>query len=136
MKLPILFCLSAYVCAYAQVNNASLGGLITDPSQAVVSGASVTAQNKATGVKRQVLTTSTGYYSFASLPVVSIEHPGFEKVVKLVTLETADKARQDCNLTVGQVGTTVEVQLTSILYSGDLDAVPRARLAGFFASEP
>ncbi|HZT33689.1 MAG TPA: TonB-dependent receptor [Bryobacteraceae bacterium] len=118
---PIFFC--ALVCASAQINTASLGGLITDPSQAVVSGVVVSARHKSTGVQRVTRTNDTGYYSFASLPVgdyeVTAEHPGFEKMIKRVTLETAEKARQDFTLNVGQVDTTVEVRSAAPQLSRD-----------------
>jgi hypothetical protein len=107
--------------ASAQVNNASLGGLVTDASQGVVSGVSVTARSKSTNISRQVLTDESGYYSFATLPIgdyeITAEHAGFEKAVEQVTLQTAQKARLDFTLTIGQVGTTVEVRSTAPQFS-------------------
>ena len=45
----------------AQVNTASLTGLITDPSGAVVAGAAVTARNRATNVAYSSSTDGSGY---------------------------------------------------------------------------
>src|SRR5450432_2894284 len=109
--------------AYSQVNNASLSGLVNDASQGVISGVSVTVKNNSTNVKREVKTDGAGYYSFATLPVgdyeVSVAHPGFQTAVERVTLQTAQKARLDFSLTVGQVGTTVEVESAAPQLSPD-----------------
>lgn len=45
-------------------------GLMTDPSGAVISGATVTLTNSATGEKRTTTTSNGGVYRFAELPVV------------------------------------------------------------------
>jgi hypothetical protein len=99
--------------AYSQVNNASLSGLVNDATQGVISGVSVKVKNNSTNASREVKTDGAGYYYFATLPVgdyaVSAEHPGFQKAVERVTLQTAQKARLDFSLTIGQVGTTIEV---------------------------
>jgi hypothetical protein len=111
------------MCVLSQVNNASLSGLVNDSSQAVISGASVIVKNKSTNVSRKVKTDGTGYYSFPTLPVgdyeVTAEQTGFQTAVEQVTLETAQKARRDFTLAVGQVGTTVEVQSTAVQFSPD-----------------
>ena len=73
MKKLLVLSLCGIACLYAQINTASLSGLVTDPSQAVVSGVHVSARNKSTGVRREVLTNATGYYSFATLPVGDYE---------------------------------------------------------------
>src|SRR5258707_8524519 len=45
-------------------------GLVTDPTGAVVSDATVTLTNTATGEQRNTVTSSGGSYRFPSLPVV------------------------------------------------------------------
>jgi len=121
MRKAFLIPLCVLVCAYSQINNASLSGLVTDPSQSVVSGVIVTATNKSTALSHQVKTDAAGYYTFATLPVgdyqVTAEHSGFEKAVEQVTLQTAQKARQNFSLVVGQVDTTVEVQSEALQLS-------------------
>ena len=57
----------------AQISSASLTGLVTDPSNAVVAGAKVTVRSQATNLERSTETDSAGYYFFASLPVGSFE---------------------------------------------------------------
>src|SRR5438477_6791023 len=82
----------------AQVNTASLTGLVKDSSEAVITDAKVMARNTATGLDRTVQTDATGYYFLANLPVgvysVSIEKPGFQKAVATVSLDAAEKGRQ------------------------------------------
>jgi len=103
-----LLCISLAVPVSAQVNNASLTGLVTDSAGAVVPNASVTVKNKATDLESVATTDSSGYYTFASLPVgaytVTIELPGFKKAVhENINLEVGQKARIDTRLEVGTV---------------------------------
>ncbi len=69
--------------AFAQVNSASVTGLVTDTAGAVVPNASVTLKNKATNVETTATADSSGYYTFASLPVgtyaVTVERPGLQE---------------------------------------------------------
>lgn len=109
-----LLCMSLAVQVSAQVNNASLTGLVTDSAGAVVTNASVKVKNKATDVESVATTDSSGYYTFASLPVgtytVTIELPGFKKAVhENINLEVGQKARIDTSLEVGTVTESVVV---------------------------
>jgi outer membrane receptor protein involved in Fe transport len=106
--------------ALAQVNNASVTGLVTDSTGAVVTGASVTLKNKATNVETTATTDSSGYYTFASAPVgeytVTVERQGFKRVVlNDVKLEVGQKARVDATLEVGAVTETVTVTSATLL---------------------
>ncbi len=107
-----LFCLTA-IRLGAQISSASLTGLITDPSDAVVAGAKVTVRSQTTNFERSTETDSTGYFSFASLPVGSFEltaeKAGFGTIQKMVTLETAQKGRADFKLDVSAVQAAVTV---------------------------
>lgn len=98
----------------AQINTASLTGLVTDPAGAVVANAAVTAKNKATNVESSATTDASGYYTFASLPVgtytLVVELQGFKKAVQEnVALEVGQKARLDFSLEVGAVTEAVVV---------------------------
>ncbi|MET0647287.1 MAG: TonB-dependent receptor [Pyrinomonadaceae bacterium] len=106
--------------ASAQVNNASVTGLVTDTTGAVVPNASVTLRNKATNVETTATTDSSGYYTFASVPVgaygVTVERQGFKRVVlEEVKLEVGQKARVDAALEVGAVTETVTVTSATLL---------------------
>src|SRR6266498_408181 len=109
-----LLCISLAVQVSAQVNNASLTGLVTDSAGAVVPNASVKVKNKATDVESVATTDSSGYYTFASLPVgaytVIVELTGFKKAVhENINLEVGQKARIDTSLEIGAATETVTV---------------------------
>ncbi len=116
----LLVCLCLSVTAAAQVNNASVTGLVTDTTGAVVTGASVTLKNKATNVETSTTTDSSGYYTFASVPVgtydVTVERQGFKRIVLSdVKLEVAQKGRVDASLEVGAVSETITVTSATLL---------------------
>src|SRR6476619_6405432 len=72
-----LFCVAAVLVAFAiaatpahaQTGAASMTGLITDQSGAVVPGATVTATNQATNVDYTAISNEAGNYTISSLPV-------------------------------------------------------------------
>ncbi len=110
-----LICAALADPALSQVQNASLTGLVTDPSGAVVPGAMVTVKNKATNATYAQKTDGSGYYLFPALPIgaytVSVEASGFKKTVRDdVILELGRRARNDFGLEVGQVTEVVEVK--------------------------
>lgn len=98
----------------AQAIFATLTGVVNDPSGAVVANAKVTLTDAASGSERNTLTTSDGYYSFASVPVgtynLSIEAPGFQGYkVAGISLGGGEKRNVNVSLTVGSTNQTVEV---------------------------
>jgi hypothetical protein len=109
--------------ALAQVNTASLTGLIKDASDAVIIDATVTARNPATGIERIVQSNSSGYYILANLAVgsyeISVEKAGFDKALSTVSLDAAEKGRQDFTLAVGAVSTIAKVEAAAPLLSPD-----------------
>jgi hypothetical protein len=110
----LLLCLVPSALAQA---NASLTGLVKDPSDAVLAAVKVTARHKATNVERSAATDASGYYLFPSLPVgeytIAAEHPGFQRATRDIVLETAQKGRQDFTMAVGSLETTVTVEATA-----------------------
>ena len=94
-RILVLFLLAA-LCVQAQVS-ASISGIVTDPSGAVVSGAAVTATDTDTGLARDAVTDSAGHYQLFALPLgqyeVQARKQGFtaqvRKGVRLVVGQTA-----------------------------------------------
>jgi hypothetical protein len=89
-------------------------GVVTDPSGAIVTQATVTVTNPATNFTRSVTTNVSGNYSIpALLPGtynVRAEMPGFQSEVRAgVELQVQQTARIDFQLRVGAVTETVEV---------------------------
>jgi len=115
MRLGLLFVM-AVASLSAQVNTASLTGVVKDPTDAAVAGVKVTATHTATGVPRTVQTDNAGVYFFPFLPIgeysLSAEAAGFKKATVTITLETGQKGRQDMGLEVGSVETSIEVEST------------------------
>ena len=58
----------ASVFAQAQASTADLRGVVSDPSGAVVPGATVTVRSPATGINRSVTTNDEGTYQVFALP--------------------------------------------------------------------
>src|ERR1044072_4792545 len=93
--------------ALAQVNAASLTGLIPDTTGAVVPGATITAINTATNVEQTTKSDSSGYFTFPSLPIgvyqLTVEVQGFKKSIRNgVALQVGQKARIDFALEIGR----------------------------------
>jgi Carboxypeptidase regulatory-like domain len=105
-----------FLCSHlnAQYENGSLVGTIHDSSGAIVSGASVTITNNATGITAKATSNSSGDYEIPSLRVgvytISAKSPGFsDAVAKNITVSVGVRERIDLSLQVGSTQTTVEV---------------------------
>jgi hypothetical protein len=114
-KIFVVALLGIYgVCAFAQ-STASLSGVVTDPTGAVVPGAHVTVHSLATGIDRSIVTDSAGIYVVPSLQPgnyqVQATATGFSMVtVKQVTLDVDQKVAVNMALPLASTGATVEVQ--------------------------
>ncbi len=98
----------------AQGIYATLTGLVTDQSQAVVAGAKATLKNTESGSLRDTVSNSDGYFTFASVPVgsyeLTVEAKGFTTYkVSGITLNGGDKRNVDAQLTLGATTQTVEI---------------------------
>jgi hypothetical protein len=99
----------------AQTFRGAINGTASDPSGAVVAGATVKATNVATGVSITALTTSDGQFAFQDLPLgtykITVTAAGFQTAnVDNVTVTAGSVYTLPVKLTVGSAGTTsVEV---------------------------
>ena len=98
----------------AQSNLGAITGIIADPQQAVVPGATVTATNVATGLRTSTKSNSAGVYLVTSLPLgsytIAVEHPGFRSYVRQgITLDAGQRLGLDIALTVGTIEEAVTV---------------------------
>src|SRR5208282_6408236 len=94
--------------------SASLSGRVTDQTGAVVSGASVTAENLDTGMTRSTLTDQAGRYELIALPIgqydIRARKAGFaERVRTGISLVVGQDATVDLSLPVGNVSEQVTV---------------------------
>lgn len=116
--LLVLIFTSLTVTLPAQFDNGQISGFVRDPTQAVVTGATVMATNEGNGDPHSTTTNESGYYVFPNLVVASytitVEVPGFKKFIQNgVKLNAAAKISVDAEMTVGQVTESVQVQSSS-----------------------
>ena len=119
-SIPMLLTLTAL--AFAQSDNGSLSGRVTDSSEAVVAGAKVSITNEATGVTIPATTNQDGIFQYPSLPVgsytVEAEHPGFKRTRQTgIRIDVATRASIVLSLAVGDTQQTVEVKAETPLLS-------------------
>ena len=99
---------------FAQIDTGSIVGLVKDPSGAVISGATVTLKNSATGVTRVVTTNQDGGYQFAAVTpgVYSVQasSANFESAISNnIEIDVQSRPAIDFTLKVGQSTQVVEV---------------------------
>ena len=110
---------------------AVLEGTITDASGYALPGATVEVIDNSTGEAKRVETNEAGQYSFQELSPGShslkAELPGFKtKTVSNVALNTESANRQDVDLDVGGVSTTVEISANAPKLLAESSAVATA----------
>src|SRR2546427_11139632 len=120
---PLLFlgliCLLFSLPGSAQVfDTGTLGGLVTDPSGAVVPHATVTITNVGTGIQRTLQTDNGGSFVASALPfgsyVVSATASGFVTATsKPIVLNVGGTVQVELGLTVGATEGKIEVPGTS-----------------------
>lgn len=108
----ILLLLSAVV-VHAQTTTGSIFGDVTDPSGAVVSGATVRVAGISTGGDFRQKTNGDGAYQFAGLPpaeyVVTVELQGFRPVTRSVVLPIQGRIGLHFRMEIGAISDTVTV---------------------------
>ncbi|HEX3986956.1 MAG TPA: carboxypeptidase regulatory-like domain-containing protein [Acidobacteriaceae bacterium] len=113
LALVVLLVASAST-AFGQAGRGSVSGTITDPSGAIVPGASVTLLNPATGVSLHAVASAAGLYTFISLNPgvyrVTVNQSGFTTAERENVTVTVDQTTiADIGLKVGSVSTVVKV---------------------------
>ena len=119
LRLMLVAVLLSATTLVAQTFRGTILGTVTDPSGAVVSGATVKVKNVNTGLERTTQTSASGSYTVTELPVgtysVSISQSGFQtSVTSNVAVDAAVERRVDAALKPGQVSEQVEVSGESL----------------------
>ena len=121
VTLTSLLFLMWTLAAYAQVDysTATLKGTVTDPQNAVITGATVTATNTATGVAKKTTSAPDGTYRIPALPPgnydIVVEAQGFTKTLsKGVELTVGQTLLFDAHMKIGTYNETVEVGADSL----------------------
>src|SRR5690242_19559545 len=99
---------------WGQEVTASITGTITDPAGAALPGATVTATSQERGQTYTALTSDSGLYRIAQLPVggytLKVEKKGFALATyPSFVLSLNQVARVDVTMKVGQTSETIEV---------------------------
>ena len=114
MTLLFVFVLCA-ASAFAQATNtATLTGVVTDPTQAVVPDAKITVTRAETGTTREARTGTDGEYRVVLLPPgqydISVEKPGFlAQTKKGIELTVGQTVAISFQLAVGASSQIVEM---------------------------
>lgn len=98
--------------AVGQTVTAAITGVVADPSGAVVTGATVTAENTATGVRTAAQTNGTGAYTIRFLPIgnytLNVTAQGFAASrIDGIVLEIDQTAKVNVELKIRSAETTV-----------------------------
>lgn len=103
------------VCgSVANAQSAALGGVVMDPSSAMVRDAQVTVTNQRTSVALHTKTNGSGLYSVPfiqpGLYTLAVEAPGFKRYERTgITIETAQTIAIDVRLQLGETSQSVTV---------------------------
>jgi hypothetical protein len=108
----------SFSATFGQTTNANLGGTVSDASNALIPGVTVTATNTQTGIVSTTITNETGAYNFPSLQTgiykVSAELPGFQmRTYNDVALGVSQQVRLNFSLQVGGQTQSVEVSVAA-----------------------
>lgn len=112
LGLPIIVC--------AQSFTASVRGVVTDPTQALIPGASVMLTETERNLIHTTTTDEAGRYVLAALPpgtyTLTVELPGFRKYTQSgIKFEVQQQATINAQLSVGDLTEEIEVQATAPL---------------------
>ena len=113
--LTPIFILLLSISAFAQQSaTATIEGIVADQSGAVLPAAKVTIKNTETGFMRETTTDASGLYRLAALPPgnyqLTTSAAGFaENKIAGLTLTVGQKLNLNVTLSVGLVGTQIEV---------------------------
>ena len=116
----IPFCLfvfvisAAFVKLNAQSNSGTVNGTVSDPSGAVIPGASVSIQNPVSGYTRTTTTDNSGQFHFPNLPFnpyhLTVTRDGFAAFAGDVKVDSIIPVTSNIHLNVGTASNTVTVE--------------------------
>jgi len=105
---------TVFSALYAQSNSGLVSGVVTDPSGAVVPGATVSIQNPVSQYSRTATTDKAGHFQFPNLPFnpyhVTVVMTGFGSVVRDVDVNSVVAVNLTITLQVSSASSTVTVE--------------------------
>ena len=136
---------AASAIGQSQANAADLSGTVTDPTGAVVAGATVTAKGVGTGIVRTATSNAEGSYRFIGLPPgeyeVTVEAKSFKKsVLSGIKLTVGQSADLTVKLDLGEATAVVNVsandmQLVETTRTTVSNTIDQARIEGLPINE-
>ncbi len=118
LSVSLVACLIA-VPALAQKITGDVLGTVTDPTGAVVSGATVTAESPSTGFKVSTTTSASGDYRLINLPPgtykLTATATGFKTVVRDAVVAVATVTESNFQMVVGAEGESIIVEASAPL---------------------
>lgn len=117
--LSVIFLQAAVFTAAAQPNSGTIHGSVTDPTGAVIPGASITIQNPVSGYVRTSTSDSSGHFQFSNLPFnpyhMTATASGFSSVAQDAQVQSAVPVTVKIVLTIATSSTTVTVTANDLL---------------------
>jgi hypothetical protein len=145
-RIATTFVIFAAATAFAQSNQGTITGTISDPAGAVVAGAQIEVKNADTGVVYQGGTSNTGNYVIpvpAGTYQITVNVPGFKRFVESnVQVVVATDTRKDVTLAIGEANEAVTVadtapllktesgEMSHLVEVKDADELPVLTIAG------
>src|SRR5712692_3444607 len=119
LLMALVLCFLVGVRAFAQMETATLSGVINDPNGAVVPDVEVTAMRIETGTVVTTRTNGAGIYFFTGLMPghyhLMVRKPGFKEIaIKEFQLYVQDKLEQNFALEIGSVSESVTVNANDL----------------------
>jgi hypothetical protein len=114
--------------SFAQVDQGAITGVVTDPSGAVIPGATVRLKAEATGLILEIKSNQGGNYTFSPVKIgdytVSVSVNGFKTLTrKNLHVNAEQRVEVDLPLTPGEVSTTVTVSTEAPLLQTETSGV-------------
>src|SRR5246500_80757 len=114
---------SAFSTLNAQSNSGSINGTVSDPSGAVIPGASVSIQNPVSAYSRTTTTDTTGHFHFPNVPFnpyhLAVTKDGFAAFATDVDVNSILPVTPNIHMKVGAASTSVTVEVASDLLEND-----------------
>lgn len=104
--------------AQATISTGNIQGVVSDQTNAMVTGAKVTITNRATGQKIETTSNSSGAYNSGTLIpgnyTIRVEAKGFQTTQMAVVVQVGVVTSGNVKLTIGSEGTVVEVSADAV----------------------
>jgi Carboxypeptidase regulatory-like domain/TonB dependent receptor-like, beta-barrel len=137
----ILLSLACPSGAYAQIRSATITGTVVDPQKATVPGATVVITNQDTNVSTEVVTNVEGLFTAPYLQAgtytITVTLAGFSTFKRSgIVVGATETVRVPVELTVSQLGETVEVSAEAPMLQTDRTSVSGAMGAEMIEALP